>query len=108
MVTPFARDSSNITRVKINGGSSEGIEAGTLTLESNAEDLGDNTATINAAVDGPDVQIIFNVKYLAEVLAIMDTPEVSLELNSPSNPGVVRPVGSADYTYVIMPMSTNR
>ncbi len=108
MVTPFARDSSNITRVKINSGTGEGIEAGTLTLEANAEDLGDNTATINAAVDGPDVQIIFNVKYLAEVLAIMDTPEVSLELNSPSNPGVVRPVGSADYTYVIMPMSTNR
>jgi DNA polymerase-3 subunit beta len=48
------------------------------------------------------------VKYLADVLAIMDTPEVSLELNSSASPGVLRPVGSADYTYVIMPMSTNR
>ena len=110
MVTPFARDSSNITRVKVNGGSGEGVAAGagTLTLESNAEDVGDNTATINAAVDGPDLGIIFNVKYLTEVLAIMDTPEVTLELNSSASPGVLRPVGSSDYTYVIMPMSTNR
>lgn len=105
MVTPFARDSSNITRVKLSGGESG---AGTLTLEANAEDVGDNTAIVNAAIDGPDQQIIFNVKYLSDVLAVLDTPEVALELNSSASPGVVRPVGSADYTYVIMPMSTNR
>lgn len=105
MVTPFARDSSNITRIKLGGG--EG-GAGSLTLESNAEDIGDNTAIINAAVDGPDMQVIFNVKYLSEVLGVLDTPEVALEVNSPASPGVIRPVGPADYTYVIMPMSTNR
>jgi DNA polymerase-3 subunit beta len=105
MVTPFARDSSNITRVKLSSGEDG---AGTLTLEANAEDVGDNTATISAAIDGPDQQIIFNVRYLSEVLAIIDTPEVALELNSSASPGVVRPVGAADYTYVIMPMSSNR
>ena len=110
MVTPFARDSSNVTRVKISGATEAEAEAGAgvLTLEANAEDVGDNTATIHAAVDGPDLQIIFNVKYLSEVLQVMDTPEVALELNSSASPGVVRPVGSTDYTYVIMPMSTNR
>lgn len=103
MVTPFARDSSNIARVKINNGIT-----GTLTLEANAEDVGDNTATTNASIDGPDTNIIFNVKYLSEVLAIIDSPEVSLELNSSASPGVIRPVGNRDYTYVIMPMSVNR
>ncbi len=107
-VTPFARDSSNITRVKINGGGGEGMEPGELTIEATAEDVGNNVSTINAAVDGPEQQIIFNVKYLADVLAVMDTPEVALEVTSAARPGVVRPVGSADYTYVIMPMSTNR
>jgi DNA polymerase-3 subunit beta len=106
MVTPFARDSSNIARIKVSGGD-EG-EPGTLTLEATAEDIGDNIATINAAVDGPELQIIFNVKYLADVLAVMDTPEVALEVNSAASPGVLRPVGAADYTYVIMPMSSNR
>ena len=110
-VAPFARDSSNITRVKVNNeGSGDGAatEPGTITLESNAEDVGDNTVTVEATVDGPELQIIFNVRYLTEVLAVLDTPEVALEVNSAASPGVVRPVGTTDYTYVIMPMSANR
>jgi DNA polymerase-3 subunit beta len=104
----FARDSSNITRVKINPGDSNGLEPGAITIEATAEDLGDSTSIVNAAVDGPELQIIFNVKYLADVLGVIDTPEVALEANAPTRPGVIRPVGPADYTYVIMPMHINR
>lgn len=108
-VAPFARDSSNITRVKIdNAGSGATTEPGTITLESNAEDVGDNTVTIDASVDGPELQIVFNVRYLAEVLAVMDTPEVALEVNSAVSPGVIRPVSTTEHTHVIMPMSANR
>ncbi len=104
----FARDSSNITRVKVAPGENDGLEPGTVTIEATAEDLGDNVSTLNAAVDGPEQQIIFNVKYLAEVLGVIGSQEVALEVNSATKPGVVRPVGSTDYTYVIMPMHTNR
>ena len=48
----FARDSSNITRVKINPGGNDGLEPGAVTIEATAEDLGDNTDVLNAAVDG--------------------------------------------------------
>ena len=105
-VAPFARDSSNITRVKLSSG--EGSDAGSLTIEATAEDVGSNVSTINAAVDGPEQQIIFNVKYLADVLAVLDTPEVAVEVTTAARPGVLKPVGPDDYTYVIMPMSTNR
>ena len=104
----FARDSSNITRVKINPGENDGLEPGSITVEATAEDLGDNTSTINAAVDGAELQIIFNVKYLADVLTVIGTPEVALEANATTKPGVIRPVGADDYTYVIMPMHINR
>jgi DNA polymerase III subunit beta len=104
----FARDSSNITRVKINPGGNDGLEPGAVTVEATAEDLGDNTSIISAAVDGPEMQIIFNVKYLSEVLAVIGSSEVALEANAPTKPGVIRPVGEHDYTYVIMPMHINR
>jgi DNA polymerase-3 subunit beta len=104
----FARDSSNITRIKIQGGDNSGLEPGSVTVEATAEDLGDNVGILNAAVDGPEQQIIFNVKYLADVLAVIGTPEVAVEINAPTKPGVIKPVGPADYTYVIMPMHTNR
>jgi DNA polymerase-3 subunit beta len=102
-VTPFARDSSNIVKVLVGDGS--------LTLSSTAVDVGDSTVTISASIDeyASDQEIIFNVRYLADVLAVIDTPQVALEITSFSKPGVIRPVdGSTDYTYVIMPMSVNR
>ncbi len=103
----FARSSSNITRLKISD-PEEGEEAGAVTIEANAEDLGDNINTLNAAVDGPEIQIIFNVKYLVDVLNVIDTPEVAVEVSSATKPGVIRPISAADYTYVIMPMHSNR
>ncbi|HEY0756443.1 MAG TPA: DNA polymerase III subunit beta [Ktedonobacteraceae bacterium] len=103
----FARDSSNIARVKINP-AGEGQETGVITIEATAEDLGDNVSTVNATVDGPELQVIFNVKYLADVLSTIGTPEVVLEATSATKPGVLKPVGSNDCTYVIMPMHVNR
>src|SRR5579884_725827 len=104
----FARDSSNITRLKIVQGGNDGLEPGALIVEATAEDLGDNTSTINAAVDGPELQIIFNSKYVADVLAVIGTAEVAVEATAATKPGVIRPVGSDNYTYVIMPMHINR
>ena len=103
----FARDSSNIARVKINTTGEDGQETGSITIEATAEDLGDNVSTVNAAVDGPELQVIFNVKYLADVLASIGTPEVALEASSANKPGVIKPVGPNDHTYVIMPMHIN-
>lgn len=104
----FARDSSNIARVKINAAGEDGQETGSITIEATAEDLGDNVSTVNAAVDGPELQVIFNVKYLGDVLANIGTPEVALEASSANKPGVLKPVGPNDHTYVIMPMHINR
>jgi DNA polymerase-3 subunit beta len=104
----FAKDSSNIVTVVVEQGKSDGTEPGTVTLQANAEEIGDNTSLVNAAVDGNGMRIMFNVKYLTDVLAVIDTPEVALEMESAQKPGVVRPVGGTDYTYVIMPMHTMR
>jgi DNA polymerase-3 subunit beta len=38
----------------------------------------------------------------------METNQVSLELNSPSSPGVLRPVGTNNHVHVIMPMHLSR
>ena len=107
----FARDSANIVRLKVEAGEPGGLTPGVVTLQATAEELGDATAAIEeAAVDGPGLEIIFNVKYLTDVLGVVDTPQVVLELNSPQQPGVVRPSGAQaeKYTYVIMPMHNTR
>ncbi len=105
----FARDSSNIVRLKVEQGESGGIMPGSVTLQATAEDVGDAVTTLEAAVDGAGLEIIFNVKYLTDVLGVLNTPEIALELNSAQQPGVVKPIGSSgEYVYVIMPMHNTR
>lgn len=105
-VVPFAQDSSNITYLKING--HENVENGTLTIEASAEEIGTNVSQIAAAIDGPAQEMLFNIKYLTNVLSVIDTPEVALEITSKTRPGLLRPVGAIDAQYVVMPMTVNR
>ncbi len=105
-VVPFAQDSSNITHLTISG--NENTEGGTLTIEASAEEIGTNVSKVDAAIQGPTQELLFNVKYLASVLSVIDTPEVALEVSLKTRPGLLRPVGAIDAQYVIMPMTINR
>ncbi len=104
----FARDSANIVRLKVSSGEAGGLMPGALTIQATAEEAGDTDTSLDAAVDGEGLEVIFNVKYLTDVLGVLDTPEVALELNTPQHPGVIRPIGGGDYVYVIMPMHSTR
>jgi DNA polymerase III subunit beta len=108
-VIPFTPDSaSHMAYVTVKPGENNGLEPGTLTLRATTEGVGENVSTIYAAVDGPEQQIIFNAEYLSEYLTVLKTPTVALELISSAHPGVFKPVGIVDYTYVVMPMSPPR
>jgi DNA polymerase-3 subunit beta len=39
---------------------------------------------------------------------VIDTPNVALETNSTSSPGVIKPVGREDFLHVVMPMHLGR
>lgn len=99
----FARDNNDVVKLTIAPGEGE-YAPGNVTLSANAAEVGDNTTELDAAVEGPASQIAFNVRYLGDVLGALKTPQVALEMQGPSNAGVLRPVGTNDSTHVIMPM----
>ena len=98
----FARDGSGIIRIIVSGGG-EG-DPGSISVESKAEELGENEGKIDAKVDGEEAKIAFNSKYLSDVLEILEETEVALETTTPSSPGVIRPIGNDSYVHVVMPM----
>jgi DNA polymerase-3 subunit beta len=59
---------------------------------------------IEVAREGDDISIAFNVTYLLDVLSVVDTEGIFLELTEPLSPAVVRPVDGEDYLMVVMPM----
>jgi DNA polymerase-3 subunit beta len=98
----FAREASHTARLKIKPGSD--LTPGQLVISATSAETGDNVAELDAMVDGTQVEIAFNVKYLVDVLNVIDTPNVALETSAPSSPGLIRPVGREDFLSVIMPM----
>jgi len=102
MASIFARDGSGIARVIVTPGATP--ETGKVTISARADEIGDNVGEIDALVDGEAAKIAFNARYLADVLSVIKQAQVSLEVTTPSNPGVLRPVGVDNYDHVVMPM----
>ena len=61
-------------------------------------------------VEGTPLEIAFNVRYLMDVMNVIDTPQVVLETTRSDRPGVIRPVGAGpeEFTHVIMPMQIQK
>lgn len=103
----IAREAAHTTRLKIKPGE-DTLIPGHVTISATAAETGDNVAELDATIEGEAVEIAFNVKYLVDVLNIIDTPNVALETSAATSPGVIRPVGRDDYVYVVMPMHLGR
>lgn len=101
----FARDASNVVKLQVNPG--EELAPGRLTIAATAAEVGDTVTEIESIVEGDGTQIAFNAKYLTDVLSVTEEQRVLLEVTSPSSPGVLKPAGNEDFTYVIMPMHTS-
>ena len=102
----FAREASHTARLKIKPGGE--LTPGQVVITATAAETGDNVAEMDASIEGNPVEIAFNVKYLVDVLNVIDAPNVALETSSPTSPGVIRPVGRDDFLTVIMPMHVGK
>ena len=98
----FARDGSGIVRLVITPGTES--NPGKMAVSARSEEIGDDVGEIDATVEGVDAKIAFNGKYLTDVLSVIRESQVALETTSPSSPGLLRPVGTDNYTHVVMPM----
>jgi DNA polymerase III subunit beta len=96
----FARDVANIITLR--------IDEGELTVAADSSESGQGSTRLVASVEGPGLEIAFNVRFLIDVFSALETPQVALELNSPTNPGVVRAVGDDAFIHVVMPMHLGR
>jgi DNA polymerase-3 subunit beta len=101
----FSRDVANIVRLEVIPGSE--LTPGRLRVESTAE-VGQNVGELDATVEGEQMEIAFNGRYLIDMLNVMGTEQVVLEATNPSRPGILKPVGDENLVYVVMPMHIKR
>jgi DNA polymerase-3 subunit beta len=76
---------------------------GELKFSSRTAEVGEAELSLPVSYDGPAIEIDFNPDYIADVLRVLDTDEVVLELKDGECAGMIRE--GKTYTYVVMPLS---
>ena len=83
-----------------------------LNLKSSTSQIGDNEESVEAEVSSKSKEeptIILNAKFLLEVLQVVDSPHIRLNLNSQLNPCLIQECDkdkkpNPDYRHAIMPL----
>jgi DNA polymerase-3 subunit beta len=81
-----------------------------VTIESKAEEVGENKTVLAAEIEGPAQEAIFNPRYMADGLQGIATPQLVLLMNSGASAAVLRMIQGEKkeevltYTYIIMPI----
>lgn len=96
MAALFARQGGNNVKIRLLDSK--------LIITSIADQVGDNISTVVADIEGDEVEIAFNAKYITDILQVLTDKKVVFELSDKSSPGVIRTEKSKDYLYIIMPL----
>jgi DNA polymerase III subunit beta len=101
----FAKDAAYAAKIIINP-SDTGL--GRILVMAKSQEKGDNEGIVDASVEGEEIEISFNIRYMIEVLNAIKEDQVILQTSGAGAPGLLQPVGRDDFIHVIMPMSVNR
>lgn len=80
---------------------------GELKVSASTPDVGDAEETMPAAFEGESLEIGFNPEFLRDGIESVAGDEVMLRLISPLRPGLLQPVDSEDFRYLVMPIRLN-
>lgn len=80
------------------------FQSKTLVITANTQDLGRAYEEIPETLDGEEMQIAFNGKYVMDVLATVNTAQIHFYLTHPTSPAMIQPVDDTKVTYVVMPV----
>lgn len=75
-----------------------------LIIRSQTPQVGEAREEMDIDYSGEEIRTAYSARYILDILKNISSEEVSLELNEPLSPGVIKPVSDEDYLCVIMPM----
>lgn len=96
----LSRDKSGANIIRVN------VEQNELKIDQTTE-LGKISEQMSIEMEGKDVSIAFNAKFLIDALKVIDCEQIIFELSGPFSPGVMRPVDNPNYLYLVLPVRTS-
>ena len=82
------------------------IDSNNIEISSNSPEVGGAKWNVEAEVSGESLTISFNVDYIAEVLRVIDSEYVHIEMNDRYSPAAFKEPGNDNYIYIATPVRT--
>lgn len=79
---------------------------GAIEISSNSPEVGGAVQNVEAQIDGEELEISFNVDYIADVLRVIDSAQVNIELNDRYSPAKFTEPDNDSYVYIATPVRT--
>lgn len=77
------------------------LEPNQLVVSKESPELGSAREELDVRYNGERMTIAFNPEFWLDVLKVLQTPEVSIELSGPDRPAIIREPG---FTFLVLPM----
>lgn len=97
LASVFAKTEANIIKME--------NQPTSLVLTSEAKELGGQKKEIAAESSGESINIAFNAKFLQDILAVLNSSQIVIELSGNLSAAVLRPLGEDGLEYIIMPVN---
>ncbi len=98
----IAREGSNVVRFHLYPGPEQ---TGKVKLLAESAETGASEIELAATVEGLELEIAFNVKFMQDALEAISSKDVVIETNAYNTPAIIRPVGEQEgYRCILMPM----
>ncbi len=101
----FAREANHLVKFTIQP---EDGMTGVVRVSATSAETGENEGTLIASITGDEMEIAFNVRYLMEILSVLNVNQVFLGTSRSDKPGLLKVVGDQSFTHVVMPMHLGR
>lgn len=79
-------------------------EDGVLVITAESQEVGGAREEVAISLEGDDIEIAFNARYLSDMFGVIGAEEAVMELNGPLDPAIIKPADEEGFLYVLMPM----
>ena len=95
----FARNEANVVVLT--------TQKGLLKLESHAKELGSQENEIEGEIEGEELTIAFNTKFLLDAISNAPSSQIMIEFSGPLSAALIKPIGVPGLEYIVMPVRLN-
>ncbi len=92
----FAKNEANIVVLT--------TKKGVLNIKSQTKEIGSQENEIEGQIEGDEIQIAFNAKFLLDALSNIPTSQIMMEFSGPLSASLIRPIGEEGLEFIVMPV----